>query len=355
MENRQQTLLKIAEDLKLSKTTVSVCLSGNAEKGRVKPETVERVKKYAEKINYIPNRIARSLTKPGKSPVGLIISQDSSSEKSLYAMRKAMQMLDENGRDFIVQNFLRDHISDAVYALKGMNVKEIVMFGVFFESANADRQPKGSMQRFVKDQARLKSLLQDIQFYSLDYNFPIPENSQLNIYRLGIKRSDIYTRLFTELSVAGRIPLACDENCLSSPETIKNLAASRIEIKPEHIIVMPDSIPENHFDVGHSLVAKVIAMIKDDRVKTVVLHDDKVAAGLIDGLMENGYSVPGDVSVVGFNNIDAAPYFKVPLTTISLPVMENTIRVVESILSGKDIPPVIESEAKIIWRESAKI
>ena len=354
MENRQNTLLKIAEVLNLSRTTVSVCLSGNADKARISPETVERVKKHAEKINYIPNRIASSLRKPGKSPVGLIISQESSSEKSIYAMRRAMQMLDESSREFIVQNFLPNHISDAVAALKGMNVREIVMFGSFRERINENRVPQNMRLRFHADLDRLAALLKDMRFYSVDYEFPFPENSDLpNIYRLGINRNNIYVKLFADLLKAGRTPVVCDENCIS-PEIMRKLADSGFEIEPSHIISMPDNM-FNPFKIGHELVHKIIAMIKSDRIKAVVLHDDKVAAGLIAGLLENGYSVPGDVSVVGFNNIDASPYFKVPLTTISLPVMENTISVVESILSGKDIPPVIESEAKIIWRESAKI
>ncbi|MFA6103354.1 MAG: LacI family DNA-binding transcriptional regulator [Victivallaceae bacterium] len=354
MENRQQTLFKIAEDLKLSKTTVSVCLSGNAEKGRVKPETVERVKKHAEKINYIPNRIARSLTKPGKSPVGLIIRQDSSSEKSLYAMRKAMQMLDENGREFIVQNFLSNHISDAVAALKGMNVREIIMFGIFSEQVNVERIPQNVLMRFQADQARLAALLQDVKFYAVDYDFPVLENCSLKIYRLGINRDDIYAKLFTALFKAVNAPIACDENCISA-ETRNALAGLGFEIKPTHIIVMPDNPVENLFKIGHNLVQKVIAMIKADQIKTVVLHNDKIAAGLIDGLLANGYSVPGDISVIGFDNIDASPYFKVPLTTIELPVMENTVTVVDAILKGMEIPRVIESDAQILWRDSAKL
>lgn len=355
MKNRQQTLLKIAEDLKLSKTTVSVCLSGNAEKGRIKPDTVELVKKYAEKINYIPNRIARSLTKPGKSPVGLIISQDSSSEKSLYAMRKAMQMLDEGGREFIVQNFLPNHISDTVADLKGMNVREIIMFGIFSERVNTERIPQNMLIKFHSDRTRLASLLKDMRFYSVDYDFSLPGNSNLhNVYRFGINRDDIYIRLFTTIFKTGKTPIACDENCISAA-IMSGLANSGFEITPSHILIMPDIMLGNLFKIGYELVPKVIAMIKSGGIKTVILHNDKIAAGLINGLLENGYAVPGDISVIGFDNIDASPYFKVPLTTIELPVMANTVMVVESILSGKDIPPAIESEAKIIWRESAKI
>lgn len=350
MENRQQTLLKIADDLKLSRTTVSVCLSGNTEKYKIKPETVERVKRHAEKINYIPNRIARNLRSPGKSPVGLIISQDSSSEKSLYALRKAMQMLDKSGREFIVQNFLPNHISDAVAALKGMNVREIIMFGIFSEQ----RIPKDMLIKFHIDQGRLAFLLKDMRFYAVDYDFPLPNNSVLtNIYRLGINREDIYAKLFTAIFKAGKIPVACDENCIT-PEIRRKLADSGFEILPKHILIMPDNTLCNLFEIGEKLAPEVIAMIKADRIKTVVLHNDKVAAGLIDGLRTNGYSVPGDVSVIGFDNIDASPYFK--LTTIELPVMENTVMAVDAILKGKeDFSKVIESEGRIIWRDSAKL
>jgi len=354
MENRQNTLLRIAETLNLSRTTVSVCLSGNADKGRIKPETVERVKKHAEKINYIPNRIASSLRKPGKAPVGLIISQESSSEKSIYAMRRAMQMLDESDREFIVQNVLPNHISDAVVALKGMNVREIIMFGSFRELINENRVPQNMLLRFHADMAKLAALLKDMRFFSIDYEFPLPENSDLpNFYRFGINRGDIYVKLFTALFKAGKTPVVCDENCIL-PEIIRKLADSGFEIKPSHIISLPDNI-FNPFKIGHELAQKVIAMIKSDRIRTVVLHDDKVAIGLIDGLLTHGYSVPDDIAVIGFDNIDVAQYLKIPLTTIELPVMKSTEMVVDAILKGKEIPKIMESEGRVVWRDSAKL
>ena len=189
----------------------------------------------------------------------------------------------------------------------------------------------------------------------MDYDFPMPKNSPLKMYRMGASRRDIYTKLFISLSKAGKFPIVCDESCISSHGTRNNFTKTGFEIKPEYVLIMPDDHVDSPFETGRKLVPQVIAMINSDQIKTVVLHDDKVAAGLIDGLLENGYSVPGDVAVIGFDNIDASPYFKVPLTTIKLPVMENTLAAVESILSGKDIPEVIESEAEIIWRESAKI
>ena len=46
---------------------------------------------------------------------------------------------------------------------------------------------------------------------------------------------------------------------------------------------------------------------------------DLVAIGAADTLLNQGFRIPGDVSIVGFGNILAAEYFRVPLTTVRQP------------------------------------
>ena len=52
----------------------------------------------------------------------------------------------------------------------------------------------------------------------------------------------------------------------------------------------------------------------------VVAYNDQVAIGLIRGLGSRGVAVPGDVSVVGFDNIVAAELITPGLTTIASPL-----------------------------------
>lgn len=73
MPRRKQTegekkidISQMAEDLGVSKTTVSRALSGN---GRVSEATRARVVQYAKEKNYVPNMLARGLV-----PSSLIIS-----------------------------------------------------------------------------------------------------------------------------------------------------------------------------------------------------------------------------------------------------------------------------------------
>jgi DNA-binding LacI/PurR family transcriptional regulator len=48
----------------------------------------------------------------------------------------------------------------------------------------------------------------------------------------------------------------------------------------------------------------------------VLCANDQMALGLLRALAEHGRSVPGDVSVVGFDDIPEAAYFTPPLTTV---------------------------------------
>lgn len=50
--------------------------------------------------------------------------------------------------------------------------------------------------------------------------------------------------------------------------------------------------------------------------------NDLMALGCIEALKERGLSVPGDISVIGFDNRDVAQFTRPPLTTLHLPLFE---------------------------------
>ncbi len=72
--NKKITIDDIANDLGLSKTTVSRAISG---KGRIGKETVDRVLAYIEEHDYRPNMIAKSLAQSKTFNIGAIMPADS--------------------------------------------------------------------------------------------------------------------------------------------------------------------------------------------------------------------------------------------------------------------------------------
>jgi len=65
---------------------------------------------------------------------------------------------------------------------------------------------------------------------------------------------------------------------------------------------------------GHHAAELILAM--EERPTAVFCAADMVAFGLIAGLQEGGLSVPGDISVIGFDDIDMSEYYVPSLTTI---------------------------------------
>jgi DNA-binding LacI/PurR family transcriptional regulator len=67
-----------------------------------------------------------------------------------------------------------------------------------------------------------------------------------------------------------------------------------------------------------------------------------MALGLLAALHEEGLSVPGDVSVVGFDDLPEAPYFTPPLTTVRQDFAElgrRGVQLVLARLAGDDLHP----------------
>jgi len=79
--------------------------------------------------------------------------------------------------------------------------------------------------------------------------------------------------------------------------------------------------------------------IADDphRPDAVICANDHVALGLMHGLAERGVSVPEDVAVVGFDDVDGSDHFTPPLTTLRQPfarVGGRSIEVLEAMIRG---------------------
>ena len=82
------------------------------------------------------------------------------------------------------------------------------------------------------------------------------------------------------------------------------------------------------------------------RLKAVVCYNDLMAIGLMKSVTERGLTVPGDVSVIGFDNIFAAALVEPGLTTIAAPLTmlgDSAVRYIISALNSTpstDTPPV---------------
>jgi DNA-binding LacI/PurR family transcriptional regulator len=69
--------------------------------------------------------------------------------------------------------------------------------------------------------------------------------------------------------------------------------------------------PRSGYDAGRALAA-------DPAVTAVLCGNDDLALGVLHALREAGRAVPGEVSVVGFDDVPSTPFYPPPLTTVRL-------------------------------------
>jgi LacI family transcriptional regulator len=72
---KKLSIRDIANDLKISKTTISFILNGKAKENRISDNLVDRVLKYVEEKDYKPNQLAKSLSTGKTMIIGLMVEK----------------------------------------------------------------------------------------------------------------------------------------------------------------------------------------------------------------------------------------------------------------------------------------
>ncbi|GAA3959021.1 LacI family DNA-binding transcriptional regulator [Mucilaginibacter dorajii] len=70
---KKLSIVDIANELNVSKTTISFILNGRAQEKRISNELVERVMKYVAEVGYKPNSLAKSLRTGKSNTIGLMV------------------------------------------------------------------------------------------------------------------------------------------------------------------------------------------------------------------------------------------------------------------------------------------
>jgi len=101
-----------------------------------------------------------------------------------------------------------------------------------------------------------------------------------------------------------------------APEVLQRYRGYRQALEDNGVDLDEDLVIPSHFDI-ESAEASVDALVKNGvEFDGVIAASDVIALGAIRALTHAGVSVPGDVSVVGYDNISFSRYSSPSLTTI---------------------------------------
>jgi LacI family transcriptional regulator, galactose operon repressor len=121
----------------------------------------------------------------------------------------------------------------------------------------------------------------------------------------------------------------------------------------ENLIIRGDYHAQSGMDITHSILKL------NPRPTAIFALNDLMALGALGAAAEAGYSVPRDLAVVGYDDLELARFTNPPLTTIAQPKKEigaQAVNLLVDRISHKDRPPRrVVLPPELIVRRSTQI
>lgn len=286
------TIKDIAKKANVSAATVSRILNQD-DTLSVTEQTRENVLKVAQQLNYIKKRT------PNQSiSIGIFqwYSLFQELEDPYYqTIRIGIENYCASRQIEVVRTFQSD--SNYMEALKGVNA--LICIGKFNE------QQISSFESITKN-----IIFVDMKTSKIHCNTIV-----LDFRQAVIDAMDYLTNLgHTHIAYLGGKEYLEDGNVYfeERKETFINYCKN-------HNIIYEPYILEKEFS-AESGYEMMLELIKKNRLPTAVFAaSDPIAIGAMRALYENGYKIPEDISVMGFDDINVASFSNPPLTTIHAP------------------------------------
>lgn len=132
------------------------------------------------------------------------------------------------------------------------------------------------------------------------------------------------------------------------------LASHRLSPAPQDQYRLRLRGEQNDYRSGREIGGQVAG--RKDRPEALFVYNDLAALGLEHALLQHGVRIPGDIAVVGFDDIGPAEYALVPLTTVHQPAHEIGTTAMDVLLSrsaGRETPAVSILPPRLVIRASS--
>ncbi len=127
--------------------------------------------------------------------------------------------------------------------------------------------------------------------------------------------------------------------------THARLKGAKTAMRAAELTMLPEWIYPGDFSLESGARAAETWVAAENRPTAVFCASDVMAIGFIGELMRRGVTVPDEVSVVGFDDLDMASHFVPSLTTVHQPRPDIGRAAARLLLERMDLPPATRSQA----------
>jgi LacI family transcriptional regulator len=294
------TIQDVAREAGVSKMTVSNVLNGHRD--RVSPATIARVMEVVGRLGYVPNATARSLSARRSNIVALVFpGRDGRDAGEVVPLT--------NPHDSLFLSEVESHVTRAGLYLMVHSVNSVESTANSLRSWNVD----GAI--FLGTRADEVAALHAA--YEAPMVFIDNHGTSSHISNVGIE-----DRLGGHL--AGR-------HLIEAGHRRIGFVGPRCDAG---------------FDAAVTAAQQVLAA--PQRPTAVFATADIIAAGLLKGFVRAGYPVPGQISIIGFDDLEVGRHVTPEITTLHQDIPGKAMAAVEVLLAQLAQWPTIRSERRVL-------
>ena len=326
------SLKKLAEHLGLNPATVSVVL--NEVPGRAIPQaTRDRIKAAAKELNYRPSLLARSLRNRRTLSIGILVPELGDGYHTQVMSGIGDHLMDAGYFYFTAHHRHRKNlVEEYSQMLLGRGAEALIAIDTLLEHpfpvpvvAVAGHRPIDGVTNVVLDH-RFAAELALTHLHSLGHR-------RIAFMRGQPFSSDSDERWRSMVRVAREVGIAI---------------RSELTVQLDRDVSSPE--------LGYPVIQHLLS--NREQFTAVVAFNDMSAIGAIRALQDSGLQVPADVSVIGFDDINAAAFNNPRLTTIRQPLASMGRMAAQCVLNrihGRErFRKQIVVEPELVVRESTR-
>ena len=289
----QPTIKDVAQKAGVSIATVSLVLHNHE---RISPATKKKVLKAIKELDYHPSRSAAGLVTKKTGNIGFILTDDHFLKTEPFYTRIFL------GTEFVTRG-------NEYYVL--------------LATIDRDFKEGSVMPRFIRERS-VDGIIINLASYHLPTVFVdfFPINGDHNVVLIdNLKGGYQATKHLIDL---GHHEIGFIGADIKHPSILERLNGYRqalqnagIEIKNENIDTNEDyPARQNGYDAAQRLFNK------NKNITAIFACNDAMAIGVMHYASDKGVNIPDDLSLVGFDDVEADLFLNPPLTTIRVPKIE---------------------------------
>jgi DNA-binding LacI/PurR family transcriptional regulator len=302
----------VAKRAGVSTATVSRVMNGTA---NVSPETAERVRNAVEALGFYPDINARALGSGRSGLYGLIIS-DITNPYFPELVKAFEDIAVEHGQDVLIANTDYDpkRMEMCVIRMLQRRVDGVAIMTSEMEDRLIRTLGKRQIPMIFMDTAAGGRGASTV---NVDYTGGVTEAMQY-LFELGHQKIAFISGPLTLFSARSRAE------------------AFKAAMREHGVKLRPGWLQEGDHRVegGHHAMKRIL---ESGTLPTAVLgSNDLTAIGAMGAIHESGLDIPGDISVVGFDDIELSGYTLPALTTLHVPRRELASTAFRALFQGRE-------------------